>query len=236
MQVSSSASHVGRFASSHALGPVLGIYKGTSWHMLMGTVSGVTTGTGTDHDGIIMMENGYALHLAADSNYNPPALTVSGSGTDSFVGIGTKRPLHQLHVSGSTARAAINNNGYIERVYPLQGGSVTNVTIDPLQLDRNAFYDITYIATTYAPTTGQSDQGWRHLNWHAYDGSGGGGEGAGDNWYVELQSNSGTGESTDVPAWTVASGNARLTYGNGYMSSRTLVIKSFGSDPGFREV
>ena len=173
------------------------------------------------------------LFMADGGNISGSA---SSTGSFGMVGVGVANPSHKLHVSGSTTAHAINNNGYIEKVYPLQGGSVTNVTIDPLQLDRNAFYDITYIATTYEPTNGNSDEGWRYLNWHAYDGSGGGGEGAGDNWYVELQSNSGTGESTDVPAWTVASGNARLTYGNGYMSSRTLVIKSFGSDPGFREV
>ena len=121
-----------------------------------------------------------------------------------------------------------------QRVYKLQGGTVTNVTIDPLALDNNAMYEIIYVSQHY--DVGASTTGWRYLRWHGYDGSGGGGDVGGDNWHIILVENTGTGESTDVPVWTVSGGNARLTYGNGYMSYRTLFIKSYTGYTGFRDV
>jgi hypothetical protein len=121
-----------------------------------------------------------------------------------------------------------------QRVYKLQGGTVTDVTIDPLALDNNAMYEIIYVSHHY--NAGQGTGGWRYLRWHGYDGSGGSGDVGGDNWHIILVENTGTGESTDVPVWTVSGGIARLTYGNGYMGYRTLFIKSYTGYTGFRDV
>ena len=101
--------------------------------MLMGTVSGITTGTGTDHDGIIMMENGYALHLAADSNYDPPGLTVSGSGTNSYVGICKTNPTGSLHVN-TTSDGDISLNMGV-------GGTTSGVIVTDANLFINASYN-----------------------------------------------------------------------------------------------
>jgi hypothetical protein len=119
-------------------------------------------------------------------------------------------------------------------VYTLQDGTVTDATIDPLTLDQNAMYEMIYASQMY--DAGQNTNGWRYLRWHGYDGSGGGGDTGGANWHVVLVENTGTGESTDVPVWTVVDYNARLTYGNGYASYRTLTIRSLTGYTGFRDV
>ena len=122
----------------------------------------------------------------------------------------------------STGTININSSQY--KVIHLTGASVTNATYNALNLDQNGMYEIIYTSQSY--DEGDSNAGWRYVRWHAYDGSGGGGDGPGANWHIDLVEQTGTGESTHTPTWAVASNlYAQITYGNGYMSYRMLTIR-----------
>ena len=114
-------------------------------------------------------------------------------------------------------------NGQQFKVQHLLGGSISNSTWDAMLLDQNGMYEIIYTSQSY--DEGQSTNGWRYVRWHAYDGSGGGGDNAGANWHIAQVEATGTGESSHSTSWAVSGNYARITYGNGYMSYRMLTIR-----------
>ena len=127
---------------------------------------------------------------------------------------------------GAYVRAdVIDNNGACETVTELTGSTITDATFDAISLDGNAMYEITYASQHYDAGNGGAG-GWRYVRWHAFDGSGGGGDVGGDNWYITVVENTGTGESGHTPSWSVVSANARITYGSGYMSYRRLIVRA----------
>ena len=128
----------------------------------------------------------------------------------------------RMRISSS---GVLGMNGQQFRVQQLVGGSITNSTWDAMVLDNNGMYEIIYTSQSY--DEGDSNAGWRYVRWHAYDGSGGGGDGPGVNWHIDLVEQTGTGESTHTPTWAVASNlYAQITYGNGYMSYSCLLYTS----------
>jgi len=124
----------------------------------------------------------------------------------------------------ATFAGNVDIKGYQTTVTELTGGTITGATFDAISLDGNTMYEITYVSQHY--DAGTNANGWRYVRWHAYDGSGGGGDVGGDNWFIDAQEDTGTGESGHTPSWSVVSAKARITYGNGYMSYRRLIIKA----------
>ena len=163
--------------------------------------------------------------------------------TDSIFSVNKKdgQVITDVFASGTVRQTGVVNSleAYIEtRVYPLVGGTLGNMntTIDPLVLDQNAMYEVIYASQNY--DAGQNTGGWKFVKWHGYDGSGGGGDTGGDNFHMVVVEESGTGDSDTTPTWTTGGvgGNARLTYGNGYMSYRTLTIRSYTGYTGFKDI
>lgn len=127
--------------------------------------------------------------------------------------------------TGYVFAGVLDNNSACETVTTLDAGSIANRTFDAIQLDGNTMYEITYASQHYDSGNAGSG-GWRYVRWHAYDGSGGGSEAGGDNWFITVVENTGTGESGHTPSWSVVSANARITYGSGYMTNRRLIIRA----------
>ena len=125
---------------------------------------------------------------------------------------------------GGTGTGPLN----VYRVYELTGGTITDNTKEVITLDNNWFYEIVYASTHY--DAGNGTGLWRYVRWHAADGSGGSGDVAGDNWHIAVVESSGTNESSDVPTWDVSNSRARITYGNGYASYRSLTIRGSSGD------
>lgn len=136
------------------------------------------------------------------------------------VGIGTTAPGGKLDVNGT-----LKVGGFYTKVYTLNDGTVNGATIDLITGDNNNMYEVIYTSQHYDQGTGTA--GWRYVRWHGYDGSGGGAEGAGDNFNMTVVETSGTGESSHTPTWSTVGGNYRLTYGSGYMTYRQVVINVY---------
>jgi hypothetical protein len=145
--------------------------------------------------------------------------------TAAFVVETSDTPRLRVHQCG-----AVQISGVAHKSYLLSDTLQTPVQI--LQLDNNSMYEIEYSAMHYEK--GSSTNGWWYVKWHGYDGSGGGGQGGGCNFYVQVIQCSGTAESQVVPSifGCVQTGKAYICYGNGYMSFRQLNVRRLIDDGG----